>query len=430
MKKLFFYAGLLTLLVAAGCKSDGDEPIPEPKPKPTPGATVDTTRHITPVVPVELKKAEKVARDNAFTFDLLRAVRKHTDKTNVFISPLSVSMALNMTLNGAAGATADEMRTALRESGYSTADINAYSRELREALLRADPKTTIGIANSIWYCQGATVKAPFIEANRTYYDAEVQALDFSSPSATATINGWCAQKTNNKIKEIVKQVDPTTFMYLINAVYFKGAWTTRFEKKNTRSMIFRRADGSTQKVQMMNLKDTFRCASSDVCEYLEMDYGNHAFSMVIMLPKDGKTTRDVIAMMDGKKWADAMQSLTLKEIHVLLPRFKAECEYPMHEHILPDMGMKLPFNPMLADLSGIADIGAFGRLFISSVIHKTFVQVDEEGTEAAGITLVGIENSVKSSFFIVDHPFLFVIREKSTDVILFIGEIGEIGEIQ
>ena len=404
MKKLFLYAGLLALLVAAGCKSDGNEPIPE--------------------------KAEKVARDNAFTFDLLRAVRKHTDKTNVFISPLSVSMALNMTLNGAVGATADEMRTALRESGYSTADINAYSRELREALLRADPKTTIGIANSIWYCQGATVKAPFIEANRTYYDAEVQALDFSSPSATATINGWCAQKTNNKIKEIVKRVDPTTFMYLINAVYFKGAWTTRFEKKNTHSMIFRRADGSTQTVQMMNLMDTFRCASGDVCDYLEMDYGNHAFSMVIMLPKDGKTTRDVIATMDGKKWADAMQSLTLKKIPVFLPRFKAECEYPMHEHILPDMGMKLPFNPMLADLSGIADIGAFGRLFISSVIHKTFVQVDEEGTEAAGITLVGIENSVKSSFFIVDHPFLFVIREKSTDVILFIGEIGEIGEIQ
>ena len=424
MKKLFLYAGLLALLVAAGCKSDGDEPIPEPKP--TPGTTVDTTRHITPVVPVELKKAEKVARDNAFTFDLLRAVRKHSTDANVFISPLSVSMALNMTLNGAVGATADEMRTALRESGYSTADINAYSRELREALLRADPKTTIGIANAIWYRQGATVKAPFIEANRTYYDAEVQALDFFSPSATATINGWCAQKTNNKIKEIVKQVDPTTFMYLINAVYFKGAWTTRFEKKNTRSGDFRRADGSTQKVQMMNLMDTFRYASSNVCDYLEMDYGNHAFSMVIMLPKDGKTTRDVIATMDGKKWADAIQSLTLKEIRVLLPRFKAECEYPMHEHILPDMGMKLPFNSELADLSGIADIGAFGRLFISSVIHKTFVQVDEEGTEAAAVTSIDIVGSNESSFFIVDRPFLFVIREKSTGVILFIGEIGEI----
>ena len=428
MKKLFLYVGLLALLVTAGCKSDGDEPIPEPKPKPTPGTTVDTTRHITPVVPVELKKAEKVARDNAFTFDLFRAVRKHTDKTNVFISPLSVSMALNMTLNGAAGATADEMRAALRESGYSTADINAYSRELREALLRADPKTTIGIANSIWYRQGATVKAPFLEANRTYYDAEVQALDFSSPSATATINGWCARKTNNKIKEIVKQVDPTTFMYLINAVYFKGAWTTRFEKKNTRSADFHRADGSTQQVQMMRLRDTFRCASSDVCDYLEMDYGNHAFSMVIMLPKDGKTTRDAMAALDGQTWAKAMESLAEAYGIVRLPRFKAECEYPMHEHILPDMGMKLPFNPELADLSGIADISAFGRLFISSVIHKTFVQVDEEGTESAAVTSVDVLPTGESPMqvFTVDRPFLFVIREKSTGVILFIGEIGEI----
>jgi len=264
---------------------------------------------------------------------------------------------------------------------------------------------------------------PVLRATRTSHHAEVQALDFTSPTATATINGWCARKTNNKIKEIVKQVDPTTFMYLINAVYFKGTWTTRFEKKNTRSMIFRRADGSTQTVQMMNLMDTFRYASSNVCDYLEMDYGNRAFSMVVMLPKDGKTTQDVIATMDGKKWADAIQSLTLKEIHVLLPRFKAECEYPMHEHILPDMGMKLPFNPMLADLSGIADVTG---LYISKVIHKTFVQVDEEGTEAAGITLVGIEKSGKSSFFFVDRPFLFVIREKSTGVILFIGEIGEI----
>ena len=425
MKKLFLYAGLLALLVAAGCKSDGDGPIPEPKPKPTPGATVDTTRHITPVVPVELKKAEKVARDNAFTFDLLRAVRKHSTDANVFISPLSVSMALNMTLNGAVGATADEMRTALRESGYSTADINTYCQSLREALLKADPKTTIGIANAIWYRQGATVKAPFIEANRTSYDAEVQALDFTSPTATATINGWCARKTNNKIKEIVKRVDPTTFMYLINAVYFKGAWTTRFEKKNTRSADFHRADGSTQQVQMMRLRDTFRCASSDVCDYLEMDYGNHAFSMVIMLPKDGKTTRDAMAALDGQTWAKAMESLAEAYVIVKLPRFKAECEYPMHKHILPDMGMKLPFNPELADLSGIADVAG---LYISKVIHKTFVQVDEEGTEAAAVTSVDVMATGESPIqvFTVDRPFLFVIREKSTGVILFIGEIGEI----
>ena len=431
MKKLFLYAGLLSLLLAAGCTSNGDEPIPEPKPAPKPEqGTVDPKpsphpRELPLAKPIVLKRAEKVTTDNTFTFDLLRAVRKHADGANVFISPLSVSMALNMTLNGAVGATADEMRTALREAGYSTADINAYSRELREALLRADPKTTIGIANSIWYRQGATIKAPFIEANRTFYDAEVEALDFTSPTAVSTINGWCARKTNNRIKKILEEIPSNAFMYLINAVYFKGTWKTRFEKKRTFSTTFRRADGSTQKVQMMSLKDTFRCASSDVCDYLEMDYGNHAFSMVIMLPKDGKTTRDAMAALDGQTWAKAMESLAEAYVIVKLPRFKAECEYPMHEHILPDMGMKLPFNPELADLSGIADVTG---LFISKVIHKTFVQVDEEGTEAAAVTSVDIMATGESPMqvFTVDRPFLFVIREKSTGVILFIGEIGEI----
>ena len=412
MKKLFLYAGLLSLLLAAGCTSNGDEPKPEPP-------------IVEPPMKVELKKAEKVTRDNAFTFDLLRAVRKHSKDANVFISPLSVSMALNMTLNGAAGATADEMRTALREVGYSTADINAYSRELREALMKVDPSTQIGIANSIWYRQGATVKAPFLEANRTYYDAEVEALDFASPTIVGTINGWCARKTNNRIKKILEEIPSNAFMYLINAVYFKGTWTTRFEKKHTFSTDFHRADGSTQKVQMMSLKDTFRCASSDVCDYLEMDYGNHAFSMVIMLPKDGKTTRDVIAAMDGKKWAETMESLILTMCYVYLPRFKAECEYKMHKQILPEMGMKLPFNPELADLSGMADVAG---LNITSVIHKTFVQVDEEGTEAAAVTSVGVVATGESPLCLyrVDKPFLFVIREKSTGVILFIGEIGEV----
>ena len=426
MKKLLLYAGLLALLVAAGCKSDGNEPIPEPKPKPTPtpGTTVDTTRHITPVIPVELKKAEKVARDNAFTFDLLRAVRKHSTDANVFISPLSVSMALNMTLNGAAGATADEMRTALRESGYSTADINAYSRELREALLRADPKTTIGIANSIWYRQGATVKAPFIEANRTYYDAEVQALDFSSPSATATINGWCARKTNNKIKEIVKQVDPTTFMYLINAVYFKGAWHYPFKKTFTKEADFHRADGSTQHAQMMRQAYSFNYAKDELGQYLEMNFGNDAFSMIVMLPDEGRTTRDMITAMNSNRWEATIKRMSPKAIALILPRFKAECDYQLQEGILPDLGMRLPFSNA-ANFSGITN----APLFISTIIHKTFIDVNEYGAEAAAVTIndmVGSSDPYQYKDFIVDRPFVFAICEKSTGAILFIGEIGEI----
>ena len=439
MKKLFLYAGLLALLVAAGCKSDGNEPIPEPKPKPTPtpgttpGTTVDTTRHITPVIPVELKKAEKVARDNAFTFDLFRAVRKHTDKTNVFISPLSVSMALNMTLNGAVGATADEMRAALRESGYSTADINAYCQSLREALLRADPKTTIGIANSIWYRQGATVKAPFIEANRTYYDAEVQALDFSSPSATATINGWCARKTNNKIKEVLDKIPADAFMYLINAVHFKAKWETPFRENATKDEHFRRADGSTQRVKMMKQEGSYMYAEDDLSRYLELDYGNRAFSMVVVLPNEGRTTRDAMAALDGKRWEATMKGMKMAAIDLSLPRFKTSCNYEMQKNILPELGMKLPFTAQ-ADFSGICDPMDKVRLYISRVLHKTYVSVDENGSEAAAVTVVEMRPTSaspnapkpKKIQYRVDKPFLFVIREKSTGVILFVGEMGKI----
>ncbi len=154
----------------------------------------ETPKPLTEEPPITLKKEEKVAKDNAFAFDLMRITRKHATETNVFISPLSVSMALNMTLNGAVGTTADEMRTALRETGYTMEDINEYNRSLREALLKVDPSTTIGMANSIWYRQEASVKEPFIQANRTYYDAEVKAVDFLSPAPLSAINGWCAKK--------------------------------------------------------------------------------------------------------------------------------------------------------------------------------------------------------------------------------------------
>ena len=434
MKKLFLYAGLLSLLLAAGCTSSGNDPIPEPKPAPKPEqGTVDPKpsphpRELPLAKPIVLKRAEKVTTDNTFTFDLLRAVRKHSKDANVFISPLSVSMALNMTLNGAVGATADEMRTALREAGYTTADINAYSRELREALMKVDPSTQIGIANSIWYRQGATIKTPFIEANRTYYDAEVEALDFASPTIVGIINGWCAQKTNNRIKEIITKVDPTSLMYLINAVYFKGTWRNPFEKDFTQEADFHRANGTPQRVQMMHQASIFKYTEDELGQYVEMDFGNDAFSMVVVLPNKGRTTRDVIAAMDGAKWEAATKRLNGELVELSLPRFKAECDYQLHNRILPDLGMRLPFS-IEADFSGITDT----LLFISAIIHKTFIDVNEYGAEAAAVTAVHMSfapgpDAPKPKWidFRVDRPFVFAIREKSTGVILFIGEIGEV----
>ena len=379
----------------------------------------------TPAEPIELKHADKVDADNAFTFDLLRAVRQHAKGANVFISPLSVSMALNMTLNGAAGATADEMRAALHEAGYSQEDINACTHELREALMKVDPKTTISIANSIWHRKGETLRAPFLEANRTYYGAEVRPLDFASPQSPKQINDWCAKQTNGKIRQIVNQIPADAFLYLINAVYFKGEWAKSFDKEDTQQAKFHKADGSTQDVHMMHQQDDFRYGSNDICQLLEMRYGNGAFGMVIMLPRKDKTTRDVVASL-SKLWKQTEQ-LSTEEVNLYLPRFRAECQYDLAESVLPTMGMKAAFTPE-ADFSGISN----KPLRISGVIHKTFVDVDENGTAAAAATSVEAElmsmpiREKEPVLFRVDHPFVFAIRERSTGAILFIGEIREV----
>ena len=407
MKTQWIGIGIMALMGA--CTSDHETPKP-----------------LTEAQPIVLKKAEKVEKDNAFAFDLLRTTRKHTTEANVFISPLSVSMALNMTLNGAAGTTADEMKTALRETGYTMEDINEYSRSLREALLKVDPSTTIGMANSIWYKQETSVKEPFIQANRTYYDAEVRAVDFSSPATLPAINGWCAKKTNNKITEVLDNIPEDAFMYLINAVYFKGIWMTRFKKSDTKQASFRKADGTTQEVNMMAQTSTLGYTADERCRYLEMDYGNKAFSMIVMLPNEGKTTRDVIEQLDNKHWDVITKGIHPTQVSLRMPRFKTECKYQLEKKILPEMGMNVPFTTS-ADFSGITDIS----ILISRVIHKTFVQVDEEGTEAAAVTVVEtIKTSVDPSPvpFHIDRPFVFAIREKSTGVILFIGEIGEVKE--
>ena len=376
MKTQWMCIGIMALMGA--CTSDQETPKP-----------------LTEAHPIILKKAEKVEKDNAFAFDLLQTTRKHVTEANVFISPLSVSMALNMTLNGAAGVTADEMKTALRETGYTMEDINEYSHSLREALLKVDPSTTIGMANSIWYKQGELVKEPFILANRTHYDAEVKAVDFSSPATLPAINGWCAQKTNDKITKILDYIPGNAFMYLINAVYFKGIWVTQFKKSDTKRAPFRKADGTTQEVNMMAQKSTFGYTTDECCQYLEMDYGNKAFSMIVMLPNEGRTTRDVIEQLDNKHWSMIIKGIRPTQVSLRMPRFKTECKYGLEKKILPEMGMNVPFTET-ADFPGITD----AAIFISRVIHKTFVQVDEEGTEAAAVTAVEM---VKTSSHQLPH---------------------------
>lgn len=370
---------------------------------------------------------DKLKNNNMFAFDLFKATYKNEDKTNIFISPLSVDMALGMTWNGAAGDTRTEMQAALRNQGYTAEDINEYAKTLREALINADPSTKLAIVNSIWTRSGFNVEQPFIDVNKTNYNAEVKTLDFSSPNAVKEVNNWCAKNTNNKIPEIIKTIPSDAVMYLINAIYFKGIWKYQFDKKDTQDLPFTKENGMTQNVKMMSQTKNLAYSADENACYLEMPYGNKAFSMVIILPQPEKDLKNVIQNISSDSWNNATKNMQVRTINLKLPRFKLECDYDMEKNILPDMGMKLAFNRSLADFTGI---NKGGGLSISKVKHKTFVEVNEEGTEAAAVTSVEMAvtsvGEPQSIDFLVNQPFLFTIKENSTGAILFIGKIGEI----
>jgi len=376
--------------------------------------------------PIDIRSGfdEKLKQDNNFAFDLLKTTNKYNNKPNLFISPLSVSMALNMTLNGANGETREEMLTALRVNGYNVDEINEYSKTLREALINIDPSSVFTMANSIWYKLNLSVKSNFIETNRTNYNAEIKEVDFLNPNTLKQINSWCAYNTNNKIPKVLDYIPGNAVMYLINAIYFKGIWKYEFDKKDTRKEIFTNSNQQKQEVQMMKQNSSLYYSADSNCQYLELPYGNEAFSMVLMLPHENRTTDDIIDNLNSKTWNSALSGMRERKINLELPRFKTEGNYGLHEKILPEMGMKRAFGAD-ADFSNIADDMS---LAISRIIHKTMVEVNEEGSEAAAVTVVEIFEStgIVKPEFKVNKPFLFAIKEKSTGVIIFIGKIGEI----
>jgi serpin B len=371
-------------------------------------------------------QTEKVNRDNIFAFDLLKKTIAASGETNVFVSPLSVSIALGMAWNGANGQTKTEMETALKMSGITVSDINSYYKIMQSTLPGIDPTTKLNIANSLWYKTGFPVKSDFLKVNTDYFGAYVKELDFSKAWAVDTINNWCAKKTNNLIQKPLDQIPVDAVMYLVNAIYFKGIWRKHFETKDTKEADFTNELNNVVKVNMMYQKDTFAYAADNYAQYLDMPYGNKAFSMTVILPKDGKTTDDVLNYMTTDVWNNRLQTMPIKEVEVFLPRFKTENKFLLNDP-LKKMGMNTAFSDK-ADFKNIADTS----LYISRVLHDTYVEVTEKGTEAAAVTIVEIGvtsmplDPPPTPIFRVNKPFLFVIREKSTGVILFIGKMGNV----
>ena len=325
-----------------------------------------------------------------------------------------------MTYNGAVGETERAMAEVLGIEGVNRDAVNQANLGLRESLRNRGPKVEISIANSLWARQGVAFNPDFLERNRQFFGAEVASLDFSSPQAAETINKWVDTNTNGKIKKIVQRIPPQTLFFLINAIYFKGSWKDVFDKSRTEEDIFYLSDGREKRVPMMHRKGVYPYFQGENFEAAILPYGDGAVSMYVFLPDHKLNLDEFLGVLNAENWASWLpqfQELTNKRSMMILPRFKLEYEVTLND-TLKALGMEVAFSND-ADFSGMGP-----GLSISEVRHKTFVEVNEAGTEAAAVTVVGGPESVPP-IFRVDRPFFFAIYDNTTKTILFMGIVTE-----
>lgn len=373
------------------------------------------------------KSLELIESDNNFGLEFFQKVFYGDTSDNIMVSPLSVALALGMTYNGADGITREAMKETLGLGGLSDEEINESYKSIIDQLVKLDPKVILNIANSIWYKLNFPVENEFIELNSQYYYAEVNELDFTLPDAKDIINGWVDEKTKGLIPEIIDYIPADAVMYLINAIYFKGVWKYEFDPEKTSERDFYPENGEAGIVDMMEMEEEILYTSNEIFDAVSLPYGDGLFNMFIMLPSAQKTTADIAAELNNDNWDTWINSLQTEKVVVKLPKFKFGFFRLLNDD-LTGMGMGNPFDPDNADFSRI---NPDGDLFISRVLHKTYIDVNEEGTEAAAVTAVEMSETSAGPpvpvirYFIADHPFLFAIRENSSGTILFMGKVGK-----
>jgi serpin B len=375
--------------------------------------------------PVRAFTAQEIqvsAANTGFGLSLVREVHASASAPNVLVSPLSASMALGMTANGARGATYDAMRSTLGFGSLSEPEINAAYEGLIRQLRARDPKVEFRLANSVWHERTFSVEQPFLDAARKHFDAEVRALDFGAANAPGIISSWAEQQTGGRIKNLIQQIDPLEVMFLVNAVYFKAPWTTPFDRNLTRDSPFRRLDGSTIQVPTMSADASRPFFTDPEVEAVELLYADSAFSMVVLVPGAGRTLDQLIASLTTERWGAWMSRLTTGRLIVTMPKFRFDFGTQL-DPALKAMGMTIAFTPFVADFGRITRVR--DDVYISRVEHKTFIDVHELGTEAAAATAVGVGVTSLPPSIHIDRPFLFAIRERSSGTLLFIGRVGD-----
>ena len=361
--------------------------------------------------------------DNAFGFRLFKELAKTHPAANICISPYSTATVLHMVGNGAAGKTKTEMQQVLGTTGLSFSDINAANRGIAKSRARENtPNVILTTANAIWYRQDSQVKATFIAINQQYYGATVGPLNFGDAHAVNVINAWASDKTQGKIRRIADgMIDPdNTAMFLANAIYFKGKWSLPFALKDTKEQPFHLRGGGEKIVPMMKKTETLLYRHGPGYQAIWVPYEGIHQAMFVILPDANSSPEAVLGALSGAEhWQREIKSGSLR-INLTLPKFKVEYSVELRQP-LESLGMKAAFSASSADFSDIAP-----KLFISSARHKTFVEVREEGTEAAAVTgLAAKAQSIPSEPYpmVVDRPFLFFIEDTQTGALLFMGVV-------
>jgi serpin B len=307
-------------------------------------------------------------------------------------------------------------------------DLDAVNRGyavLREALENPDPQVQLEIANSLWARQGVKFRDEFLEANRTFHDAEVMVLDFGDSGTLSAINDWVNRKTRGKIDRIVDRIDPLSMLFLINAVYFKGKWTEPFDESLTREHPFTLLDGNQKSHPMMFQSGQYRYLDGEGFQAVSLPYGRGQISMVVFLPDRDSTLQAFQARLSKEAWDDWMSRFRRREGDIAIPHLRLDDEATLNE-ALKALGMGIAFDRNRANFEGMCPSPP--RLYIDQVKHKTFVEVNEEGTEAAAVTSVEMKATAmppteEPFTMVVDRPFFFVIRDNDTGTILFVGSV-------
>lgn len=367
-----------------------------------------------------LKSLELIEQTDEFNWKLFQTMNNQEEAgKNLVVSPLSITQAFGMAINGATGSNLEEM---LEVFGYENTDgMNTAYKNIRGALSTADPKVTLGIANSAWCNNQFVMKQEYVQNLKDFYDAEITALDFGQEAyALKTINGWVNNKTNGKIPTILEYISDSHVLFLINAVYFYGTWANKFDKANTADAPFYLTNGSNIQVKMMHQETSLELVDGEKYTALRVPYANGSFAMTILLPDEGIAVDDVIGELNSDEWNKIRTEQPKQNMKLFLPRFKIECNYDLIP-TLNELGMKEAFSSP----KGFGNISD-QEIFISDVKHKTFIEVDEKGTEAAAVTSISFVTTSmppQPSIFRVDRPFVFIISEKTSGAVTFIGKI-------